>query len=332
MSTEASVVVRSGLTVGVDVGGTKVAAGVVDEHGNVLAHLRRATTASQPGAAEQAIAEIVLELAAEHDVVAVGVGAAGLVDETRSVVRFAPNLNWREQPVRALLEQATGLPVVVENDANAAAWAEYRFGAAQGRSDVVMVTVGTGIGGALILDGRLYRGRYGLASELGHVVLVPDGRACGCGRRGCWEQYASGNALLREARTGAAEDREGAAFLLSLGDTSPEGVAGPHVTQAALAGDPVALAAFERAGYWLGRGMAEMAALLDPECFVIGGGVSEAGHLLLDPARAAFADHLMAADYRPSAEIILAALGNEAGVVGAAELARTGAVERVPER
>ena len=312
-----------GLTVGVDVGGTKVAAGVVDEQGQVVAQIRRATTANEPGHAERVIADVVKELAATYAVTAVGVGAAGLVDETRSVVRFAPNLNWREQPVRALLEAATGLPVVVENDANAAAWAEYRFGAARGRHHFVMITVGTGIGGALVLDGRLYRGRYGLAGEPGHLVLVPDGRACGCGRRGCWEQYASGNALLREARTRAAEDRDGATRLLSLGDGTPEGVAGQHVTQAARDGDPVALEAFAHVGYWLGRGMADIAALLDPECFVVGGGVSEAGDLLLKPARAAFAEHLVAGDHRPVAKIAPAALGNQAGLVGAAELART---------
>ena len=310
------------LTVGVDVGGTKVAAGVVDEDGQVVAQLRRATSAQVEGAAERTIAELVLELAATHPVEAVGVGAAGLVDETRSVVRFAPNLGWREQPLRELLETATNLPVVVENDANAAAWAEYRFGAARGRDDVVMVTVGTGIGGALILGGSLYRGGFGQAGEVGHLVLDPDGPACGCGRRGCWEQFASGNALLRDARARAADDREGARLLLSLGDGTPEGGAGAHITTAARQGDLVALAVFAHAGYWLGRGMAELAAVLDPRCYVVGGGVSEAGDLLLGPARAAFAQHLMGADVRPGADILIAELGNLAGLVGAAELAR----------
>ncbi len=311
-----------GLTVGVDVGGTKVAAGVVDEQGRVLARVRRATTAQVPGAAEQVITEVVRELGAAFPVEAVGVGAAGLVDETRSVVRFAPNLGWREQPLRAQLEQATGLPVVVENDANAAAWAEYRFGAARGRDDVVMLTVGTGIGGALVLAGRLHRGRYGLAGEVGHLVLDKDGRHCGCGRRGCWEQYASGNALLRTARNRAAQDRDRARVLLSYGDGTPEGVSGPHVTAAAQARDPVALETFEEVGYWLGRGMAELAAVLDPGSYVVGGGVSEAGELLLAPARREFAVHLVGADVRPVAEILPAALGNLAGLVGAADLAR----------
>jgi glucokinase len=311
-----------GLTVGVDVGGTKVAAGVVDEQGQVLARVRRATTAQVPGAAEQVITEVVRELEASFPVEAVGVGAAGLVDETRSIVRFAPNLGWREQPVRAQLEKATGLPVVVENDANAAAWAEYRFGAARGRDDVVMLTVGTGIGGALVLGGRLFRGRYGLAGEVGHLVLDKDGRHCGCGRRGCWEQYASGNALLRTARNRAAQDRDRARVLLSYGDGTPEGVAGPHVTAAAQAGDPVALETFDEVGYWLGRGMAELAAVLDPGSYVVGGGVSEAGELLLGPARREFVAHVVGADVRPIADIVPAGLGNLAGLVGAADLAR----------
>jgi len=310
------------LTVGVDVGGTKVAAGVVDEEGRILAQVRRATAAQVKGAAERTIAELVLELAATYPVEAVGVGAAGLVDETRSVVRFAPNLGWREEPLRAMLERATSLPVVVENDANTAAWAEYRFGAARGRDDVVMVTVGTGIGGALVLGGVLHRGGFGLAGEVGHLVLDPDGPACGCGRRGCWEQFASGNALLRDARAMAEQDRAGARQLLALGDGTPQGVAGPHITAAARLGDPVARAVFARAGFWLGRGMAELAAVLDPGCYVVGGGVSDAGELLLGPARSAFAEHLMGADVRPHAEILAAELGNQAGMVGAAELAR----------
>jgi glucokinase len=307
----------------VDVGGTKVAAGIVDENGQVLQRIRRDTSAQVPGAAEKVITEAVRELESAYPIEAVGVGAAGLVDETRSVVRFAPNLGWREQPLRALLEEATGLPVVIENDANAAAWAEYRFGAARGRDDVVMVTVGTGIGGALVLAGRLHRGSFGLAGEVGHLVVDKDGRHCGCGRRGCWEQYGSGNALLRAARNRAARDRDRARVLLSYGDGTPEGVAGPHVTAAAQAGDPVAMETFEEIGYWLGRGMAELAAVLDPACFVIGGGVSEAGELLLAPARREFAHHLVGADVRPRAELLPAALGNLAGLVGAGDLART---------
>jgi glucokinase len=310
------------LTVGVDVGGTKVAAGVVDEDGTLLVKRRRSSAAQETGATEQVIAELVSELAQAYPVEAVGVGAPGLVDETRSVVRFAPNLAWHDLPLAAQLSELTGLPVVVENDANAAAWAEYRFGAARDLEEVVVVTVGTGIGGGLVLGGRLHRGRFGLAGEIGHLVLESGGRSCACGRRGCWEQYASGNALLREARTRAAEDRDGARLLLSLGDGTPEGVSGKDISRAAEGGDPVALAAFSEIGRWLGRGMAELSAVLDPGCFVVGGGVSEAGELLLGPARDAYRTYLVGAGIRPFPEIVAAELGNDAGLVGAADLAR----------
>jgi glucokinase len=162
-----------------------------------------------------------------------------------------------------------------------------------------------------------------MAAEFGHIVKVPDGRLCGCGKRGCWEQYASGNALLREARELAAERRTEAEVLLSLGDGTPEGVKGKHVTEAARAGDPVALEAFETVGRWLGTGLADVASLLDPAMFVIGGGVSEAGDLLLAPTRAAFENSLVARQHRPLAAVVPAQLGNDAGLVGAADLART---------
>jgi glucokinase len=162
-----------------------------------------------------------------------------------------------------------------------------------------------------------------MAAEIGHLVVVPEGRLCGCDRRGCWEQYASGNALLREARELAAERRTQAHDLLSRGDGTPEGVTGPDVTAAARAGDPVALEAFRRTGTWLGQGLADLAAILDPEVVVIGGGVSEAGELLLGPAREAFHGGLVARQHRPAPAVIPATLGNDAGVIGAADLART---------
>ena len=210
----------------------------------------------------------------------------------------------------------------MENDANAAAWGEFRFGAGRDAHDLVAVTVGTGIGGGIVLSDRLVRGAFGMAAEFGHLVRVPDGRLCGCGKRGCWEQYASGNALLRKARELAAERRNEAHTLLDLGDGTPEGVTGKHITVAARDGDPVALEAFSRIGRWLGTGLADVAALLDPAMFVIGGGVSEAGELLLAPTRVAFVSALVAAGHRPHAQVVAAELGNDAGLVGAADLAR----------
>jgi glucokinase len=311
------------LTIGVDVGGTKVAAGVVDEGGHILAQTRRDTAARNAAATHDAIVDAVKELLAQHEVEAVGLAAAGLVDETRSTMLFSANVPaWRGQALRDDLGGALGIPVIVENDANAAAWGEVLYGAGRGEEHVVCITVGTGIGGGLVLYGQLYRGRFGVGVEYGHMRFVPDGRACGCGNRGCWEQYASGNALVREARERAAEDREHADILLGLGDGEPEGIKGRDVTEAARLGDPVAVASFDAVGRQLGAGMADLAAILDPGLFVIGGGVSEAGELLLGPARAAYVEALTGGGHRPLAEVRRAELGNAAGIVGVAELAR----------
>jgi glucokinase len=312
------------LTIGVDIGGTKIAAGVVDEQGKIIEKLRRATPSGSPRRTEQAIAEVIADLLGRHQVHAVGLGAAGFIDETRANVRFAPNLAWRDEPLRTRVEELIGLPVVVENDANASAWAEVRFGAARGHAHVIFLSIGTGIGGGIVLDGRLYRGRWGMAGEPGHYRVVPDGRLCGCGNRGCWEQYASGSALVAEARDFARRTPGGAARLLQLGGGYVEGITGFHITQAAREGDPGALRCFTTVGSWLGQGLADLAAILDPGCFVIGGGVSEAGELLIGPARAAFEKGLTGGTYRERAPVKLAELGAEAGIVGAAELARIG--------
>lgn len=313
-----------GVTIGVDVGGTKILAGTVTAEGEILATGRRPTPRHDAEDVLATVSDVVQELAAAsaEPVEGVGVGVAGLVDADRSKVYFAPNLRWSQVPVRTILEASTGLPVVVENDGNVAAWGEYRFGAGRGASDMVLVTVGTGIGGGIVIDGRLFRGAHGAAGEIGHLNAVPDGRACGCGRGGCWEQYASGNALVREARELAAERRSEAGLLLSLGDGTPEGVQGTDVTEAARAGDPIAVEAFTRVGTWLGRGLADLAAVLDPEVFVIGGGVSESGDLLLASARSTLSDKLIGQRNRPAPQVRVAELTNSAGIVGAADLAR----------
>jgi glucokinase len=310
------------LAIGIDVGGTKVAAGVVDEDGRIITKLKRSTPAASPARTEQAIADVVAELLGGHQVTAIGLGAAGFVGADRATMLFAPNLAWRDEPLKQRVEERVGREVVVENDANASAWAEARFGAARGYRDLMLVAVGTGIGAAIIIGGELYRGRWGIAGEPGHVRVVPDGRLCGCGNRGCWEQYCSGNALVAEAREFARRTPEGAMRLLQLGGGMPEGISGPQITRAATEGDPAALRCFQIVGGWLGQGLADLAAILDPACFVIGGGVSEAGDLLLDPARAAFERALTGRGYRPFAEIRKAQLGQDAGIVGAADLAR----------
>lgn len=312
-----------GLTIGIDIGGTKIAGGVVDSNGKIRQRARVKTPLRGAEGAEAAIIELVRKLARGHRVTAVGLGAAGLIDATRSRVLLAPNLGWADEPLRLAIEAEIDIPVVVENDANAAAWGEYRFGGAGSSNHLVCLTIGTGIGGALVLDGQLYRGATGVAAEVGHMTVEPNGRLCGCGNRGCWEQYASGNALVRAARGLAAERRNEAQALLELGDGTPEGVTGKDVTEAARADDPVALAAFEFVAGWLGLGMATLTAVLDPGTFILGGGVSEAGELLLAPTRRAFLESLSGKEYRQVPAVTLARLGNDAGIVGAADLART---------
>jgi glucokinase len=311
-----------GLTIGVDVGGTKVLAGTVDDAGTILHSVRLPTPPDDGGELFTTVAEAVAACRERWEAVAIGVAVAGFVDVERTRVVLAPNLPGTDERLKAELERRTGLPVLLENDANAAAWGEYRFGAGAG-DDMVCVTVGTGVGGGIVLSGRLVRGRWGLAAEFGHLRVEPDGRPCGCGRRGCWEQYAGGPALVREARRLAEADRSAAQRLLALGDGTPEGLEGPHVSAAARCGDPIALAAFGFVGRWLGEGLAQLAAVLDPAAFVIGGGVSDAGDVLLEPARAAYAASLTGVEHRPLAEIRRAQLGDNAGLVGAADLART---------
>src|SRR3954469_23530895 len=311
------------LTIGVDVGGAKVAAGVVDEQGRILEKVRRPTPSTNPKETAEVIAEVVDLLKGKFEkVVAVGLGAAGFVDESRSTVLFAPNLAWRDEPIKDKVESRVGLPVIVENDANAMAWGEARFGAGRGEDYLVCITLGTGIGGGIISDGKLFRGRFGIGAEFGHVRVVPDGRRCGCGNRGCWEQYASGNALVAEARELARVSPALAGRLLELGDGSPEGISGPEITEAARGGDTAALECFRSVAVWVGQGMADLAAILDPGAFIIGGGLSEAGDLLLNPARAAFENALTGRGHRVFADIRMAELGPDAGIVGAADLAR----------
>jgi glucokinase len=312
-----------GLTIGVDIGGTKIAAGVVDEEGAIL-ETHTVPTPSTPDGIVGAICDAVEGAGSGHRVEAVGIGAAGYVDEKRATVLFAPNIDWRHEPLKDKVEQRTGLPVVVENDANAAAWGEYRFGAGRGHHDVICITIGTGLGGGIIIGDKLRRGRYGVAAEFGHVRVVPDGLLCGCGSQGCWEQYASGRALVRYARQRAAATPENAAVLLGLGDGTPEGIEGRHISDAARQGDPVAVDSFRELARWAGAGLADLASLFDPSAFIVGGGVSDEGELVLEPIRKSFRRWLVGSHWRPHAQVLAARLGNRAGLVGAADLARLG--------
>ena len=295
------------LFIGVDIGGTKVLAAAVSSSGRVLRTARRTTPGRQVESRliEDALTEAVEEVAGVRRPSAIGIAAAGFVDAQGERVRFAPHLPWRDEGVRSRLAERWSAPVVLDNDANCAARAELAYGAVGTARDALVVTLGTGIGGAVVLDGAVHRGWNGMAGEFGHMQVVPDGRPCECGGTGCWEQYCSGNALARfynEQRTGE--------------------VSGPEVTAAAQAGDEAALAAFASVGEWLGVGVANLVAAFDPEVVVVGGGLSAAGDLLLEPARRALRDSLVGAAHRTVPPVVRAGLGPEAGAIGAAELAR----------
>ncbi|AEG44563.1 ROK family glucokinase [Isoptericola variabilis] len=310
--------------IGVDIGGTKIAVGVVDEAGKILAQVRRDTDADDVAGIDRAIADACAELAKEHEVGAIGLAAAGFVSPDRTSVLFAPNIAWREYPLAARVGALLDLdvPIVVENDANAAGWAEFRFGAARDATDMLMLTVGTGLGGAIVVDRELVRGKWGVAAEVGHMRVVPGGHYCGCGHEGCWEQYASGSALTRDARHAVIAQPHRAGRLLALAGGDADAVTGPMVTTAAKEGDELSVELLANLGRWVGEGAASVAALLDPELIVVGGGVGAAGELLLTPIRKAYESQLSALGHRPVAQIELAEHGNEAGIVGAADLAR----------
>lgn len=316
-----------GLFIGVDVGGTKVLAGAVSVDGAVQRTARRSTPGRRVDArlVEDALTAAVREVADGARVDGVGIAAAGFVDARGERVRFAPHLPWRDEDLRARLAERWGTVVALDNDANCAARAEARYGAARGAADAVVVTLGTGIGGALVLDGHVHRGRNGMAGEFGHMQVVPDGQPCECGGHGCWEQYSSGNALVRHARVRVGHVPT---LLEELCAGDPDLLVGPMVTQAAEEGDAVALEAFASVGDWLGVGLANLVAAFDPDRVVVGGGLSAAGDLLLDPARAALARSLVGAAHRVVPPVRRAELGPEAGVVGAADLAREAQARR----
>lgn len=313
------------LTVGIDIGGTKILGGVTDLDGTILAFERRVTMGRDIDAVEDTIVDLVRGFAGDFPIAAVGIGAAGFIDASRSVVMFAPHLDWRREPLRERVADRVRLPVVVDNDANAAALGECRYGAGRGHRFVLCATLGTGIGGALVMDGKVFRGANGMAGEFGHFPVVPNGHRCECGNRGCWEQYASGNALTRDARELVAARSPAAHHLSQLVAGDALTLDGPQITQAALDGDALSMELLHEVGTWLGVGLAGMAGAFDPGCIVVGGGLSSAGDLLLKPARASFARTLTGRGFRESPLILQATLGPDAGFIGAAEMARSAA-------
>jgi len=314
--------------IGIDIGGTKIAGALVDASGMVIRAQRLPTPANDPDALIEAVVGLIEELAKGEKVLGVGVAAAGFIDADQANIIYAPNLSWRNEPFKSKLEAKLTLPVVIENDANAAAWAEYRFGAGVGLKHMVMLTIGTGVGGAVITDSKMLRGGFGIAGELGHLRMVPNGLLCGCGQNGCLEAYASGTALLKAAKALASSNDPAGQRLRQLQPDSQE-LTGQDVYSAIQESDPGALGLLREMGSWLGQAVASLTAVLDPEIVVIGGGVSVAGDLLLDPIRAAYLEHLPARGFRPELKIIGAEFVNNAGVVGAADLARVSLAPKV---
>jgi len=316
-----------GVVVGVDIGGTKVLAGVVDAEGRVTRTARRTTPGRRvvTSRVEDALVEAVVEAAGGAPIAGVGVAAAGFVDRAGERVMFAPHLPWQGEPLRELLAERLDCAVLLDNDANCAARAEAAHGAARGAGSALMITMGTGIGGAVLLEGSVVRGANGMAGEFGHMQVVPGGLPCECGRRGCWEQYSSGNALVRHARALMAEQPS---VLHETADGDLDRVTGPMVTAAAEGGDPVAAQAFASVGDWLGVGTANLVAALDPEVVVVGGGLSAAGELLLEPARAALRRSLVGGAHRRTPDVLPARLGPQAGMIGAALLVSAAHAQR----
>ncbi|HTW06219.1 MAG TPA: ROK family protein [Acidimicrobiales bacterium] len=314
--------------IGVDIGGSKVLAVLLGPEGRVEATARLATPVS--GGADQVV-DAVLAVSAEVAGTAgtaaelpLGVGIPGMVDRS-GVARFCPHLHSVDGvDLRAELAQprAPASVTTVLNDATAACWAEHIAGAGEGFDDMLMVTLGTGIGGGAVFGGRLVEGAHGFAGEIGHMVIDPHGPPCPCGKRGCWERFASGSALGRLAREAAEAGTLDRVVALAGGD--PEAVRGEHVTAAALAGDRGARAVMENFAWWLALGLANLANALDPAAIVLGGGLMQAGDVVMAPLKRAFAELAEAADAR-GVELRAAALREQSGAIGAAMLARAAA-------
>jgi glucokinase len=309
-------------TIGIDVGGTKIAAGVVDEAGTIVARTQVPTAADEPAAIVATILAAARELKDAHpDVASVGVGAAALVDVEAGVILGGPNLAYRDVPLGATLASELGLPAIVDNDANVAALGEAVHGGGRGAGDQVMVTVGTGIGGGIVIGRHIYRGHYGVGGELGHMVIDHEGPVCACGNRGCWEALASGRAIGRLARQ-RVEGGSGAS-LLAMAGGDLGAITGELVGEAAVGGDPFARDVLADIGHFLGIGFANIVNIFDPEVIVVGGGAAAGtGELLLAPARESMTAHIIGLAWRKPVRVVGATLGNDAGVVGAAVLAR----------
>lgn len=290
------------VAVGVDLGGTKIAAGVVDADGNILRRAEMPSDIDDAEGVSEQIRELVKQLGADG-ITGIGIGAAGIVDNGTGHYYYGPNTGLRDVDLGAMAAEVTGMTVKIDNDANCAAWAEHRFGVGEGCDNFMCVTLGTGIGGGLVLGGQRYRGTHGGAAEIGHMMLDPDGPRCGCGRHGCWEQYASGLALERMGREALGRE-----------------IRGPEITQAARDGDELARGLVKELAQWIGIGLGSLVNILDPGKIAIAGGIVRDWDLFESRAVFAMRDQIEASDRRPVPEVVAAKLGADAGVVGAALL------------
>lgn len=308
------------LRIGIDLGGTKIAAGIIDENYALLSRAEVPTRASlgvETVIADMAeCARMALREAGKTtaDCAGAGIGSPGLCDTAKGSVRNAHNLGWYGVPVCELLSRELGLPVKVDNDANCAALGEVVAGAAKGSRSALMVTLGTGVGGGIIIGGEIYSGWQSLGGEIGHMCIVMDGEQCSCGEKGCWEAYAASSALVRQAEKAAVEHPES----LLAADTGS--LNGKKIFAAVNAGDAVAKSVVERYCAYVGVGIVNLINAIYPESIIIGGGISAVGETILSPIREYIGEHFFASKKELMPAVLQAQLGNDAGLIGAAAL------------
>ena len=316
-----TVIKGSDLTIGIDIGGTKISAGVVDISGNLIDSSRCSTPAEGGKELISSVISLIKELNKKHEIKGIGISIAALISSDYGTIVGAPNIaNLSKLNFVNEMKEEFKLPIIIENDANSAMWAEFKFGNAKGLNPVMFFIIGTGVGGGLVIDGKLFKGANGLGAEFGHMCVVPDGLLCGCGSKGCIEQYASGGALIRYANEALLANPDKSEEVLSFGEGKLSGAA---LTKAAKAGNELALAAFSKQADWLGLACASYSLIIDPQAIIIGGGVVDAGELFLAPVRAAMRKYMPFAESHVPPKIIAAKFGNDAGLIGAAELVRS---------
>jgi len=315
-----TVIKGSDLTIGIDIGGTKISAGVVDSSGNLIDSSKCSTPAEGGKELISSVVNLVKELNKKHEIKGIGISIAALISSDYGTIVGAPNIaNLSKLNFVNEIKEEFKLPIIVENDANAAIWAEFKFGNAKGLNPVMFFIIGTGVGGGLVIDGKLFKGANGIGAEFGHMCVVPNGLLCGCGAKGCIEQYASGGALIRYANEALLANPDKSEEVLSFGEGKLSGTA---LTKAAKAGNELALAAFSKQADWLGLACASYSLIIDPQAIIIGGGVVDAGELFLAPVRAAMRKYMPFAESHVPPKIIAAKFGNDAGLIGAADLVR----------